>query len=371
MALSIGDISNYTASSPLSPGTYHGVNHTVASGENLIIVVIGGSVNPGSIDFQATGGDEAFTKLIDVTGNEVWYLLNPSVETARIETDTSSGVISMTCYSFGGAKASAPSVYDSDSESRSDGQTKDISISPTTSAYIVDIIHDNADSWCTGFTPNGSQTQSSAYSALNWNIEQSYKSVSSGSQTMAWTCSFSFFSGTIYQTAVAIEEGSITYSKANSAKANIRATNTSNNSAKALIGNKFYTRESESSLGTNDDDLTTSYTSSELDDVATNDATRVGITGGGYNAHLYKYVHTNSTDQISVSWDGQTDLAPTTSTVYLQIYNRNSTTWETLDSDNTSSANTDFTLSGSKTTSLSDYYDGNNMISVRVYQQHQ
>jgi hypothetical protein len=44
--------------SPLSPGTYHGWNHTVGSGTTMLIVVLGGNVNPGTIDFQASGGDQ-------------------------------------------------------------------------------------------------------------------------------------------------------------------------------------------------------------------------------------------------------------------------------------------------------------------------
>lgn len=131
----------------------------------------------------------------------------------------------------------------------------------------------------------------------------------------------------------------------------------------------IYSRGDEDSLPSGTDDLETSYSVAEVADVADDDGTRVSFTGAVYIIHQYKYHHENSTDGITVNWNGQTDTAPSLSTVYLQIYNHNSTTWENLDSDNTSSASTDFTLSGSKTSSISDYYDANNYVYVRVYQE--
>jgi len=64
----------------------------------------------------------------------------------------------------------------------------------------------------------------------------------------------------------------------------------------------------------------------------------------------------------------KTSLAPVDSTVYLQIYNRISTLWETLDSDSVSLVNTKFTLTGTLTGGLSQYKDINNWYAFRVYQ---
>jgi phosphodiesterase/alkaline phosphatase D-like protein len=52
---------------------------------------------------------------------------------------------------------------------------------------------------------------------------------------------------------------------------------------------------------------------------------------------------------------------------FLQIYNRNTTTWETIDSDNTSAIDTDFVLIADKT-GLANYKDGNTVIACRIYQ---
>ena len=68
-----------------------------------------------------------------------------------------------------------------------------------------------------------------------------------------------------------------------------------------------------------------------------------------------------------IEWEGKSDLAPTESTVYLQIYNTNTSTWETIDSDSTSDAEIDFELEGIKT-DLTNYKDGSNVVSCRVYQ---
>lgn len=42
--------------------------------------------------------------------------------------------------------------------------------------------------------------------------------------------------------------------------------------------------------------------------------------------------------------------------------------WETLDTESAAAANTKFTLTGSKTDNLTNYYDANNMVSCRTYQ---
>ena len=83
----------------------------------------------------------------------------------------------------------------------------------------------------------------------------------------------------------------------------------------------------------------------------------------------FKNQNSNNTDNITLYWKGQTDLAPISSTVYLQIYNRNTTTWETVDSDNTTAADTDFVLTNVISVDVSDYYDGSNWVSARVYQE--
>ena len=116
------------------------------------------------------------------------------------------------------------------------------------------------------------------------------------------------------------------------------------------------------------DNLNVSYSSQDYDDVATNDDIRVAqIATDDYAIHQFKdYI--GSDNKATLTWEGQSDLAPSSSTTYLQIYNLDTISWETLDSDNISDVNIDFTLT-SQIVDLTNYKDGNNVIVCRVYQQ--
>lgn len=132
---------------------------------------------------------------------------------------------------------------------------------------------------------------------------------------------------------------------------------------------KVYTRGDVAAMPADDADLETAFSDSDYDDVETNNAVRVAQTATDeFSAFLFKNKAT-SQKNISVTWNGQTDRAPSVSTVYLQIYNRNTPAWETLDSDDTTGIDTDFDLEGSVSADLGYYFDGNNEIACRVYQE--
>ena len=80
--------------------------------------------------------------------------------------------------------------------------------------------------------------------------------------------------------------------------------------------------------------------------------------------HQFKKFVSDSSGTIL--YKGQTTLAPSASTVYLQIYNQLTNLWETIDSNNTTSAYTDFTL----TANIEDFtnYKVGGVISCRIYQ---
>lgn len=138
-------------------------------------------------------------------------------------------------------------------------------------------------------------------------------------------------------------------------------------SASPSVGFSNYTRAAEESLPGNDNDLTTVYTNAEEVKVATRNNSRVGQTGSlQYMIHLFKNFVGSETYGL-IEWEGQSTLAPKDSTVYLQIYNRNSGIWETIDTDSTSDSQIDFELTG-VVTSLTNYKDSSNVISCRVYQ---
>lgn len=139
-------------------------------------------------------------------------------------------------------------------------------------------------------------------------------------------------------------------------------------SSSPSAGYQNYTRGNYAVLPTNDADLENAYTESDVTDVDTSNNVRVsqGATGE-FAVHQFKdFVGgtTNATFECEV----QTNCPPSLSTVYLQIYNRVLEEWETIDSDNSSNEDTDFTLSGN-VADLSDYKDGNTVVSCRVYQE--
>lgn len=139
-------------------------------------------------------------------------------------------------------------------------------------------------------------------------------------------------------------------------------------SASPSTGYTGYTRGNYAVLPTNDDDLETVYSAQDVIDVATSDDVRVGQTAVlEFMVHQYKNF-VGSKNNGTPYWEGQTNLAPSASTVNLQIYNRNTTTWETIDSDNTTAVNTDFILSAS-VSDFTDYKNASNVISCRIYQQ--
>ena len=123
----------------------------------------------------------------------------------------------------------------------------------------------------------------------------------------------------------------------------------------------------EAALPGDDTNLENAYTAQNVTDVATSDGTRVEQTGTGeYMIHQFKDF-VGSQTSVTLTCIGQSSLASDTSTVYLEIYNQNTTDWDLVDSDSSTAADTNFTLTGA-VADLTNYKDGRNVISCRVYQ---
>jgi len=133
-------------------------------------------------------------------------------------------------------------------------------------------------------------------------------------------------------------------------------------------GYKAYTKGDYAVLPTDDADLENDYVVDEILDVATSNDIRVAQTAEGeFAIHQYKDFVGSST-KCTLRWEGQSDLSPTISTVYLQIYNYNSSEWETVSNDNTSPADTDFELVYG-VADLTDYKSSSLVICSRIYQE--
>lgn len=131
-------------------------------------------------------------------------------------------------------------------------------------------------------------------------------------------------------------------------------------------GYSLYSRQYNTTLPTTDSDLSTLYTEDEEDDVAERDNVRVGQIGSNtYMLHQFKkFVGSNS--ECKVEWEGRSTLAASSSPIYLQIYNHTSG-WETIDSNSTVAANTDFEME-KNIPSLTNYKDSQNVVACRVHQ---
>lgn len=126
-------------------------------------------------------------------------------------------------------------------------------------------------------------------------------------------------------------------------------------------------------LPSNDNDLSYLYTSQQLSDVAIDDSTRVSESAIlQYAVHEFKQTAGISDLAMNISCDLQTDIAPSHSPVVLEVFDHNSNQWVEVTRDDSSGANTDFTLtftvnSGSNPT-FANAKNVNRVISCRVWQ---
>lgn len=141
----------------------------------------------------------------------------------------------------------------------------------------------------------------------------------------------------------------------------------SSESPSPSVGWEIYSRGDYAALPANDTDLETNYLEQDYLDVNENDNTRVGQSATAqYAIHQFKdFVGAYST--CTLTCEVQSNTACTWSTAYLQIYNRSTLEWDTVDSDNTTAENTDFVLTA-QIADLTNYKSASNTISCRVYQ---
>ena len=144
------------------------------------------------------------------------------------------------------------------------------------------------------------------------------------------------------------------------------ATPSSTPSASPSAGYERYSRGSYVALPTGIDDLTTSFSAQDYLDVNAFDGTRVGQDSTGQYAIKQFKDYIGAVTEASFTWKGRSSLAPSVSEGVLQIYNFTSTTWETLDSNTTASADTDFILSDTILDMTNYKSDG--LCVCRVYQ---
>lgn len=165
---------------------------------------------------------------------------------------------------------------------------------------------------------------------------------------------------------------SVSASESKSASASGSASLSPSSSASASVsaspseGYSLYTRGDEVTLLVDTSDLETSYTDAEELKVSERDKIYVSQTGAAqYILHQFKkFVGDNTTCKVEVEL--KSTLAPTSSTIYLQIYNK-LTGWETLTTNNTFPADTNLEME-KRIPDLTNYKDDHGVVTCRVYQ---
>ena len=128
-----------------------------------------------------------------------------------------------------------------------------------------------------------------------------------------------------------------------------------------------YTSGDYAGLPADDADLENAYSVQDYLDVDTNNEVRVDQTATDeYAIHQFKdYIGTAGSADLE--WEGQSDLAPSDSIVKLQVYDHQGGSWEDVDEDAETVADTDFVLEGN-IAETTNYVDGSGVISCRIYQ---
>ena len=345
MAISLDAVSTGIAVSgvPLtSPRTY---THTVGTtGSNTILVVTvcwRGGTSIDSVTYNGVAMSQIRKETNTTVNSEIYYLVNPATGTNTVSISHSSvqhlASIGISLY---GVDQNNPIDSNSGANGSSTGPVTTTLTTTQPNTWIIDAgLTRTLSSETLTMAAMTNRTQrhnaNTAANGIRDGVSTVGPAASAGNYIMEWTKSID-------------NEWAITAA------------------AFAPAGN--YTRGNYPSLPADDTDLETAYSASDITDVGSANDIRVSqLASSEFAIHQYKS-NVSNRYSATLNWEGQTDLAPTASTVYLQIYNRNSTTWETVDFDDSSGADTDFPLTAN-IADLTNYKDSNSIIACRVYQQ--
>lgn len=116
-------------------------------------------------------------------------------------------------------------------------------------------------------------------------------------------------------------------------------------------------------------DLISRNTSVLYGDESVDDADYSIQYGSEYLLSNYQKININNTDIPSFTWKGRTTYDTRISPILIQIYNVNSSAWETLANVNSLPADTDTSVTVTQTSNVSNYYSTDNTVIFRIYQQ--
>lgn len=359
-----------------SPGQTYNFNHTVgASLSNSCLVVLQTNPNAGAVT-GITYNNVAMTVQSAHEGNVVWMtlatLVSPDAGTHAVAITAGHEVggptyTKVVAITLTGVNQSTPvDVVATSADATNSSPT--ISRTTTTSnAWLFAILWSGAqtiDSWTSPAVQDVLMTVSA-------NVGFAHKVVTSaGSSAIAATLSGSVHWAMLLfgvMSDAVSPSPSISPSVSLSASPSISPSVSPSISPSVSPAAPEYTRGDYGNLPTNDNDLETAYSAGDVADVLIQNGVYIEQTGAEqYMIHQFKdYV--GDTAGCTVKCVAQSSLAPSASTFYLQIYNQALDEWEEKDSDNTTTADTDFTLTFT-IYDLTDYKTDEKCITCRVYQ---
>jgi hypothetical protein len=238
----------------------------------------------------------------------------------------------------------------------------------TTSLTWNDVTANSEISWSYGLSGNNGDALTTSTCAANSNTWTNGKWFEATSTTGSFDLATSTYTefGFMIQTANAI--ASTTYCLRLNLNNNGQALDNYYKFGQLSIVSsptKRYSKDAVSLLPSTTTDLTYYLDNRGYTNVDSDDGNYDPITSSSsIPVFLFAKKNTNNTDAINITWNGQSTVAPSSATVTMEIWNGSS--WEQVASNNSAGANTDFTLSGTK--SGTNYYNGSYWVYVRVYQ---
>ena len=141
------------------------------------------------------------------------------------------------------------------------------------------------------------------------------------------------------------------------------------------VSTEDYSAGNYINLPSNDDDLESGFVASDYTKVQTDDNSRFEQDNAidKFAVNLFKDKSSlTQQSEFTITWIGHSELAPLSSPIILQIYNRTTPSWEEVARNETDPrTDADITLQatiGASGQTLSDYYDVNGWIACRIYQ---
>lgn len=270
------------------------------------------------------------------------------------------------CFTYALLSSSSSSCSSSKSSSSSRSSSSSSSCRSSSSSSCR-----SSSSSCSSRSSSSSSRSSSSSSCRSSSSSSCRSSSSSSSSRQSSSSSSSSSSCRSSSSSSSSSRSSSSSSRSSSSSSSSCRSSSSCSSSSSAIGGttKTYSREDLTALPAGVTDLLNIFSGGEYVQAQFVDGVRVAQPAiKTYACFLFKDRYTSDIP-FTVTWVGRSNKAATVFPIVLQIYNRNTTTWETLASNNTAAANTDVTLSGTKLSTIADYFDVNHEIVCRVYQQ--